>query len=77
MEVPAVLFLAIWFIFQNIAPALLAPPQQGGVAYWAHIGGFVVGAAYCWLNRHRLRERPVVTGRPEYARRWEMWDRPR
>jgi membrane associated rhomboid family serine protease len=40
--VPALLFLGFWFIFQ----LLVAAPsigESGGVAYFAHIGGFVVG----------------------------------
>ncbi len=39
---PALLFLGLWFIFQLIvaAPSI---SQSGGVAYFAHIGGFVVG----------------------------------
>jgi membrane associated rhomboid family serine protease len=39
---PALIFLGLWFIFQLIvaAPSL---NQSGGVAYFAHVGGFVVG----------------------------------
>jgi membrane associated rhomboid family serine protease len=39
---PALLFLGLWFIFQLIvaAPSI---KQSGGVAYFAHIGGFVTG----------------------------------
>lgn len=44
--VPAVLFLGWWFILQffNGAVSLIASRADfGGVAWWAHIGGFVVG----------------------------------
>ena len=46
-ELPAVFFLGIWFLFQLIdGSASLASPQEGGgVAFFAHIGGFVFGAA--------------------------------
>src|ERR1700676_4378975 len=50
-EVPAVLYLGIWFFSQLFSGTLaLAGPQQvGGVAWWAHIGGFVSGMLLCWL----------------------------
>jgi membrane associated rhomboid family serine protease len=46
-ELPAVFFLGIWFLFQLIdGSAAIAHPQEGGgVAFFAHIGGFVFGAA--------------------------------
>ena len=44
-EVPAVLFLGIWFAFQLLdgGASLAHPEQGGGVAFFAHIGGFVFG----------------------------------
>lgn len=49
-RVPAVVFLGIWFIQQALygfaslgAPANIGM-ESGGIAYWAHAGGFVVGA---------------------------------
>src|SRR5213078_5281520 len=41
-EIPAVLFLGIWFLFQlwDGGWAVLHPQQGGGVAFFAHIGGF-------------------------------------
>ena len=41
VEVPAFLFLGIWFIFQFLSAAATA--GQGGIAWWAHIGGFIFG----------------------------------
>jgi rhomboid family protein len=44
MEIPAVVFLFFWFLWQFIQGGLAAAtPAQGGVAWWAHIGGFIVG----------------------------------
>jgi len=46
VQVPAVFFLGIWFLQQFLAGALsLAAPtaETGGVAWWAHIGGFAMG----------------------------------
>jgi membrane associated rhomboid family serine protease len=44
-EVPAVLFLGIWFGFQLLdgSASLAHPEVGGGVAFFAHIGGFVFG----------------------------------
>lgn len=48
--VPAVVFLGWWFILQffNGTLSLVAMPHSvGGIAWWAHIGGFVFGALLC------------------------------
>jgi membrane associated rhomboid family serine protease len=44
-EVPAVLFLGIWFAFQLLdgSASIAQPKAGGGVAFFAHIGGFVFG----------------------------------
>ena len=63
---PAPLFLGIWFLIQFFQGAFaLSGPQAAGVAWWAHIGGFVAGlAAAAWLlARRKLRPR-VETIRP-------------
>jgi hypothetical protein len=45
VSVPAVVWLGIWFAFQIFAGAQSSSvPGQGGVAWWAHAGGFVFGA---------------------------------
>jgi membrane associated rhomboid family serine protease len=46
VRVPAVLVLGLFFVLQLLAgvAALSAPASVGGVAYFAHIGGFVAGA---------------------------------
>ena len=45
-EVPAVVLLGLWFVLQLVSgSASLAHPQPGGgVAFFAHVGGFVFGA---------------------------------
>jgi len=46
VSVPAVIWLGIWFVFQVVAGAQSSSvPGQGGVAWWAHAGGFAFGAA--------------------------------
>jgi membrane associated rhomboid family serine protease len=42
VELPAFFFLGLWFLFQ-LASASLSPAQEGGIAWWAHIGGFIFG----------------------------------
>ena len=44
MEVPAIVAIGIWFAFQLISGiGVLGDSQGGGVAYGAHIGGFIAG----------------------------------
>jgi hypothetical protein len=51
VELPAFLFLILWFVFQFLSGAaeIAAHQDTGGVAYWAHIGGFVVGIVLLWI----------------------------
>ena len=44
-ELPALLFLGIWFLLQLFlgSQSVVAPEQGGGVAFFAHVGGFVFG----------------------------------
>jgi membrane associated rhomboid family serine protease len=42
ITIPAALVLVLWFVFQVFA-GLGSDPDTGGVAYWAHAGGFVAG----------------------------------
>jgi membrane associated rhomboid family serine protease len=41
-ELPAFIFLGYWFLIQLLS-AGLSPRNIGGIAFWAHIGGFVSG----------------------------------
>lgn len=53
-EVPAVFFLALWFLLQLVSGfASLGVPTSGGVAWWAHIGGFLAGVILVGLLRER------------------------
>jgi membrane associated rhomboid family serine protease len=57
VEVPAFVFLGVWFLLQFFY-GMASSAAQGGVAWWAHVGGFVVGLGLCWLFRPP-RARPV------------------
>ena len=44
VEIPAVFFLLMWFVWQVVSGvATLGTASQGGVAVWAHVGGFLAG----------------------------------
>ena len=60
IEIPALVLLAIWFVLQFI-PALgqVATPEAGGgagIAYFAHVGGFIFGLATIRLLVRRNRD---------------------
>ena len=44
---PAVLFLGWWFLLQFFNGALSLGAGVVGIAWWAHVGGFVFGVAVC------------------------------
>ncbi len=48
VSLPAWAFLGIYFLIQNLYPAYFTVGDQS-VAYWAHIGGFISGAAIIYL----------------------------
>jgi membrane associated rhomboid family serine protease len=50
---PAYLVLSFWMLFQFVA-AVQTGSAGGGVAWWAHIGGFIAGALLVRLFRHRF-----------------------
>ncbi len=63
--VPAIVLLGFWFVLQFFSGLLSvgATEDVGGVAFWAHVGGFVAGMVLARLFAGRRRE--------EYAVRWE------
>jgi membrane associated rhomboid family serine protease len=59
VELPAVLFLGFWFLMQFLNGAVsitAANYATGGVAWWAHIGGFVSGVVLGYLFPKRKRK---------------------
>lgn len=64
MELPAKLFLGFWFVLQFLSGAtslaVASTARAGGVAWWAHVGGFVFGlgtAFVCCRGRREDRRR--------------------
>lgn len=56
--VPAIFLIGLWFLLQlmsGIASIGYATGGEGGVAWWAHIGGFVVGMLLITLFRPQRR----------------------
>jgi membrane associated rhomboid family serine protease len=60
-EVPAIAFAGLWFVMQVLLGTvdLLMPSTGGGVAWWAHVGGFVAGVLLATpLRRSEHEYRP-------------------
>jgi membrane associated rhomboid family serine protease len=56
IRIPAVLMLGYWFLLQFFSGiASLGVGDQGGVAWWAHVGGFLLGAVLVIGERPTLR----------------------
>ena len=52
--IPAVLLIGVWFLTQLVSLGAIAPQQaSGGVAYAAHVGGFIFGAVTARLFEGR------------------------
>jgi len=69
VEIPAILYLGFWFLSQLLSGAFALAAdtfQGGGVAWWAHIGGFVAGAVLVWLFAPRRPQRYY----PDQYRPW-------
>jgi membrane associated rhomboid family serine protease len=43
MYIPASIVLGLWFLLQLMSSALSGSQGAGGIAWWAHIGGFLAG----------------------------------
>ena len=47
MRIPAVIFIGLWFIVQFLSGVgSLGAANTGGIAWWAHIGGFLIGLLF-------------------------------
>jgi membrane associated rhomboid family serine protease len=57
MWLPASFFIGAWFVLQ-LLPIFVGAPGSGGVAYMAHVGGFVAGWLYLFASGGRARWLP-------------------
>ena len=57
-EIPAIYVLGVWFLLQLTGVVGSAGSVGGGVAYWAHIGGFIAGLIVIYIiGGRRLAQR--------------------
>jgi len=53
--IPAALLIGFWFLTQLFHAGAVAQVQSGGVAYLAHVGGFIFGAVTGRLFERRMQ----------------------
>lgn len=63
VDIPAYIFLFIWIGMQVVSQAMISSRTGGGVAYLAHIAGFVAGAVLIFVFRGGRAE-------PEREKKW-------
>jgi membrane associated rhomboid family serine protease len=71
VSVPAVLVLGMWGLMQFVSGAgtfSASGEETGGVAYAAHIGGFVAGLAMGLVARVMMKSEPDTVFRRQYER---------
>ncbi|MCC6009827.1 MAG: rhomboid family intramembrane serine protease [Fervidicoccaceae archaeon] len=58
LRVPAALFIIVWFIYQLVMGIFSLTTVSTGIAFWAHIGGFLTGIALVPIltDKKRLRK---------------------
>ena len=51
-RIPAIVFIGLWFVMQFLSGvSSLGSQSLGGVAWWAHVGGFLMGVAVALIVR--------------------------
>ena len=61
-SVPSYVMIGLWFVTQLLSGFGSLGQDGGGVAYWAHIGGFVCGLVLTFLLRGIARPRAAGSG---------------
>lgn len=63
VRLPAWVLIGFWFLLQLVNGFVVlsnkAGEAAGGVAYWAHIGGFIAGVVFVFLFRQQHRVEPL------------------
>jgi hypothetical protein len=58
-QIPALVFIGLWFVVQFLSGInSVGAASMGGVAWWAHVGGFLLGVLIAQL--YRARPRPAA-----------------
>jgi hypothetical protein len=62
VEIPAIVFLGIWFLMQFLSgvgsiATTAANQPAGGIAFWAHVAGFLAGVSAVVVFRRPERQR--------------------
>ncbi len=76
-RVPAVAMLGYWIVVQLLGAFSSLSSTGGGVAFWAHVGGFVGGAALVWL----FKDDELLLNHPYHGwqaqrKATDVWDDP-
>ncbi len=66
VHIPAMIVLGFWFVMQFFSAAV-TPTDGGGVAFWAHVGGFVAGLVLVFV----FKKRAVAVMQPPMSRAFE------
>lgn len=55
-RIPAVIFIGLWFLVQFLSGVgSLGSVNSGGIAWWAHVGGFLVGLLWAFAMGRQSR----------------------
>jgi len=75
--VPAMAMLGYWIFVQLMGGMSSIGSSSGGVAFWAHVGGFAAGAALVWLFKDdELLLNHPHRGWNKAAAPTDIWDDP-
>jgi membrane associated rhomboid family serine protease len=67
VRIPAVIFIGLWFLMNFLSGvSSLGSLNSGGVAWWAHVGGFLLGVLIAAFVKLVGTGRPTPTS-PTYA----------
>jgi len=71
VEIPAIVYLLVWFALQLYLGISSGPggPLLGGVAWWAHVGGFLFGVAAAPLVARKPARRRRVRAKTRSTRK--------
>ena len=72
VRIPAWVFLGLWFLFQLVEAnygLFSAHANGGGVAFFAHVGGFIFGVIVARLHLTERTSRPGTVSRLSYGQR--------